>query len=383
MRIGIPRETKDGERRVGVVPEGVRALVEAGHDALVECDAGTASGFSDAEYCAAGAAITSEAAEIWQCPLVVKVKEIQSAEYARLRAGTTVFAFAQLNRDRALLDAVLAARIRVIAYETVRDADGALPLLAPMSRIAGRLAPLAGAQALQTTAGGNGTLIVGVDDVPAARVVVIGAGNVGREAARVAARLGCAVRVFSRGKERLAALEQALARSGLAITTTLLGHSTTALDAAIADADLVIGAVLEPGTLSPKLIRREALRAMRTGSAFVDVGIDQGGIAETSRMTSLSQPTFIADGVVHYAVPNMPALVARTATRALAAATLPYLQALAGGGIVDAIDADEGLAGGVMVWDGAIAHRGLARDAAMPARPRPWRTAHRVGAPAA
>jgi alanine dehydrogenase len=376
MRIGVPRETKDGERRIALVPAGGRALVQAGHDVVVEQGAGAASGFADADYRDAGARIAPEPDETWQCALVVKVKEVQRAEYPRLRAGTTVFGFAQLNRDRALLDAVLASDARLIAYETVRDEAGALPLLAPMSRIAGRLAPLAGAQALHTAAGGNGTLITGVDGVPAARVVVIGAGNVGGEAARIAARLGCEVRVFSRGAKRLAALARSLAREHLPVATTLLGDGNARLDDAIVAADLVIGAVLEPGTLSPRLIRRHVVQSMRKGSALVDVGIDQGGIAETSRMTSLSAPTYVAEGVVHYAVPNMPALVARTASFALAAATLPYVRALAELGIVAAVEADEGLAAGVMVWEGAVAHARLASDAGLPHTAKPWRGRH-------
>ncbi|HEX6138416.1 MAG TPA: NAD-binding protein, partial [Casimicrobiaceae bacterium] len=325
------------------------------------------------------ARIAADADDVWECPLIVKVKEVQRAEYPRLRAGATVFGFAQLNRDPALLETVLATGVRVIAYETVRDADGRLPLLAPMSRIAGRLAPLVGAQALQTVAGGNGTLITGVDDVAAARVVVIGAGNVGGEAARIAARLGCRVQVFSRGAARLDMLERSLARNGTPVAVAVLAEAAEALDAAIAEADLVIGAVLEPGTLSPKLIRREAVRAMRAGSAIVDVGIDQGGIAETSRMTSLSDPTFVEEGVVHYAVPNMPALVARTATLALAAATLPRVRSLADRGVAAAIAADDGLAAGVMVWEGAVVHSGLARDAGKPAAAAPWRSARRAG----
>jgi alanine dehydrogenase len=373
MRIGIPRETKDGERRVAIVPDGARTLVQAGHDVVVEGGAGAASGFADAQYAAAGAHVGADTDEVWACTLVVKVKEVQRGEFARLRSATTVFGFAQLNRDRALLDALLAAGVRVLAYETVRDAAGALPLLAPMSRIAGRLAPLAGAQALQTAAGGNGTLLTGVEGAPAARVVVIGAGNVGTEAARVAARLGCDVSVFSRGAKRLDALAQALRQERWTVTTARLDGATAALDDAVAAADLVIGAVLEPGTLSPKLISRAAVRAMRAGSALVDVGIDQGGVAETSRITSLSHPMRIDEGVVHYAVPNMPALVARTASLALAAAVLPYVRALADRGVVAAIDADPGLAAGVMVWEGALAHPGLARDAQLPHVAQPWR----------
>ena len=378
MRVGIPRERKDGERRVAVVPDGARALAQAGHTLVVESEAGAASGFRDADYRAAGAIVTGDCDEIWQCPLIVKVKEVQPAERSRLHPGTTVFGFAQLNRDPALLAAVLASGVRIIAAETVRDAAGALPLLAPMSRIAGRLAPLAGAQALQTAAGGNGTLITGVDDVAAARVVIVGAGNVGSEAARVAARLGCEVRVFSRGASRLAALERSLAGIGPPIAAVRLDGTAGALDDAVANADLVIGAVLEPGTLSPKLIRRETVRAMRPGSAIVDVGIDQGGIAATSRITTLSNPTYVDEGVVHYAVPNMPALVARTATRALAAAMLPYVRSLAAMGIAHAIDADEELRAGAMVWDGMVTHPGLARDAGLSVVTAPWRAARRI-----
>ncbi len=373
MRIGIPREIKDGERRVAIVPDGVRTLAQAGHEVLVECGAGAASGFADAQYITAGAHLAANTDEIWACALVVKVKEVQRGEFARLRPARTVFGFAQLNRDRALLDALLGAGVRVLAYETVRDAAGALPLLAPMSRIAGRLAPLAGAQALQTASGGNGTLITGVEGAPAARVVVIGAGNVGTEAARVAARLGCDVCVFSRGAKRLGALAQALLQERLHVTTARLDGAGVALVDAVTAADLVIGAVLEPGTLSPKLLSRSTVRAMRAGSALVDVGIDQGGIAETSRMTSLSCPMYVDEGVVHYAVPNMPALVARTASLALAAAVLPYVRALADRGVAAAIDADPGLAAGVLAWDGALAHPGLAHDAQLPHVARPWR----------
>jgi len=373
VRIGVPRETKDGERRVGIVPAGVRVLARAGHSIVIEHDAGHGSGFSDDDYASAGAKIVADAADVWQCPLIVKVKEVQRAEIPLLRPATTIFAFAQINRDPTLLAALLGSGVRVVAYETVRDARGALPLLAPMSRIAGRLAPLVGAEALQTDRGGNGTLLTGADGVEAARVVVIGAGNVGTEAARIAARLGCRVIVLSRGKRRLDALARTLAGEHLSVMTLQLGAASAKFEGAIGAADLLIGAVLEPGTLSPKLISRAALRGMRHGSAFVDVGIDQGGIAETSRMTTLSAPTYVAEGVVHYAAPNLPALVARTATFALAAATLPYVTALADAGVAGALDGDAGLAAGAMVWDGAITHGGLAADAGRQAVMAPWR----------
>jgi len=365
MRIGVPREIKDGERRVGVTPDGVRRLVEDGHTVVVGAGAGAAVGFPDADYAAAGATLAAAPDAVWACELIVKVKEVQPAEYPLLAPGSTVFGFAQINRDPALLAAVLAARIQAIACETVRDEAGGLPLLAPMSRIAGRLAPLVGAAALGTDRGGAGVLLPGVDDVPGARVVVIGAGNVGAEAARMAARMGARVTVLSRGAVRRQALAAALAADGHRAEV----HGFTAADdarlvAAVTAADLVIGAVLEPGTLSPKLRPRALVAAMRPGSAIVDVGIDQGGIAQTSRMTRLSDPTYVECGVVHYAVPNMPALVARTATLALTQATLPAVRALAGRGIALALAADRHLAAGVMVREGHIVHAGLAADAA-------------------
>ena len=364
MRIGVPRETKDGERRVGATPAGVRRLVDDGHAVIVGAGAGAAVGFADADYRAAGAHIAATPDAVWSCDLIVKVKELQPAEYQGLVAGTAVFGFAQLNRDPALLAAVLAARITVIGCETVRDAQGSLPILAPMSRIAGRLAPLVGADALSTVRGGAGVLLCGIDDVPGAKVVVLGAGNVGTEAARIAARLGARVTVFSRGPARRHALAAALAAEGHAVDVFGLpdGRDEGFADA-IADTDLVIGGVLEPGTLSPKLLSRAMVGAMRKGSAIVDVGIDLGGIAETSRMTMLSDPTYVECGVVHYAVPNMPAMVARTATLALTDATLPAVRALAGRGIAAALAADPGLAPGLLVRDGVIVHPGVAADA--------------------
>jgi len=373
MRIGVPCECKDGERRVGLTPVGARALIADGHSVVIAPAAGSAVGFADADYSSVGAEIAASPEALWSCELIVKVKELQPCEFARLVPGTTVFAFAQLHRDRVLLNAVLAARIQMIAYETVRDAAGALPLLAPMSRIAGRLAPFAGAQSLATDRGGSGVLLPGVDDVPAANVVIVGAGSVGSEAARVAARIGCRVCVFSRGEARRTALQRALEELGHDVETySLSGADDARFCAAVTRADLVIGAVLEPGTMSPKLLRRSLVASMRRGSALVDVGIDQGGIAETSRMTQLSAPTYVEEGVVHYAVPNMPSLVARTATIALTDATLPQVRALAGRGITAALAADPGLRAGAMVWQGAIVHAGLAADVNVPLVPTPW-----------
>jgi len=377
MRVGIPREIKDGERRVALLPDGVRALAAAGHDVVVERDAGTAIGVTNDDYRAAGAVIASgpdAAGGPWSCPLVVKVKELQPAEYGRLVAGTTICGFAQLARDPALLDAVRAARIRVVAFETVRTPDGVAPLLAPMSRIAGRLAPFAGGLALGTDRGGAGVLLTGVDAVPPASVVVVGAGSAGTEAARVAASIGCRVRLVSRGAQRLAAAAAALAAAGLRVRAdTLDALGADGFAAALADADVIIGAVLEPGRLSAKLVTRAHLRSMRAGSAFVDVGIDQGGIAQTSRMTSLSAPTYVEEGVVHYAVPNMPSLVARTAAFALAAAALPYVLRLAQQGVEKALASDAALAAGTMIWDGAIVDPRLAADRGERCAAPPWR----------
>jgi alanine dehydrogenase len=373
MRIGVPREIKDGERRVGVVPDGVRALVADGHDVLIERAAGAAAGFDDGDYARAGATVVAEASAAWACDLIVKVKELQPPEFGLLSRGTTILGYAQLTRDPDLVGVLLAAGVRVIACERVQDSTGAMPLLAPMSRIAGRLAPFAGAFALGTDRGGAGVLLPGVDDVAPARVVVIGAGTSGSEAARVAARMGCRVIVFSRGAQRLTDLASELAVAGTPIDAQTLDRAgAEGFAAAVAAADLVIGAVLEPGRLSPHLISRTHLRSMRAGSAFVDIGIDQGGIAETSRLSTLSEPTYVAERIVHYAVPNMPALVARTATCAYTAATLPYVRRLAGRGIEHALRDDNGLARGVAVWEGVIVDPALAATLALPLARFPW-----------
>ena len=358
MRIGVPREVKDGEARVGIVPEGVARLVAAGHELVVERGAGRASGYADEAYAAAGARLFDDATAIYRAELVVKVKELQPQEWPLLSAGTTLFGFAQLSRDPALLDAVLRARIRYIAYETIADAAGDLPLLAAMSRIAGRLAPLIAARLLMNDHGGSGVLLPGVGSVEPGRVVVLGAGNVGGEAAAVATGMGCDVTVFARSARRFGALQSRLSRPA-----QMMICSPELLAPAVAQADVIIGAVLEPGRLSPRLLARSMVRSMRHGSVLVDVGIDQGGIAETSRMTQLSAPTYIDEGVIHYCVPNMPALVPRTATLALAGATLPYVRVMAARGIQQALDEDPGLRAGMQVSDGRITHAGLAADA--------------------
>lgn len=340
MRIGIPREIKDGEFRVALTPAGVAEL----KDVVVEPGAGLGIGFGDTEYVSAGAAL----GDPWQCELVVKVKELQPPEYAKPRHGQTIFGFQHLAPDPALLAAALASGATFIAYETVGQRDARLPILAPMSAIAGRLAVQVGAWCLQKHNGGSGVLLPGLDGVPPGKVVILGAGNVGANALAIAYGIGAWVTVFARTERRFATLRESYPdvayRAGL--------------DAeAIADADLVIGAVLTPGELSPTLITRHTLARMRPGSALVDVGIDQGGIAETSRPTSHSDPIYLAEGVVHYCVPNMPAACARTASLALERAVLPYVHMLA------ASKMDDDLATGVQVRAGKITHAQLAKDA--------------------
>jgi len=358
MLIGVPKETKDHEFRVGLTPAGVHALEQAGHTVLVETGAGARVGCADADFAAAGAHLAASAAEVYErAEMIVKVKELQAAEFALTRPGQILFAYQHFAPDPVLLQHVIACGLTCIAYETVADAQGNLPLLAPMSRVAGRLAPQAGAWALQMANGGSGVLLGGVAGVPPAKVVVVGAGNVGTNALQIAVGMGAHVTLFDRGVAKLAALEQ-LYRGRVATCVA----DPLALDRAIADADLVIGAVLIPGKLSPRFISRALLGRMRPGSVIVDVGIDQGGIAETSRPTSHSEPLFVEEGIVHYCVPNMPSAVARTATLALTQATLPYALKLANLGLRRALVEDPGLMQGLQVHAGKVTHAGLAED---------------------
>jgi len=338
MRIGVPREIKDGEFRVALTPAAVLQL----RNVVVEPGAGTGIGFSDADYVAAGATL----GDAWDCELVVKVKELQPPEYGKPRRGQTVFGFQHFAPEPPLLDAALASGATFVAFETVGQ-DCGLPILAPMSAIAGRLAVQVGAWYLQKQNGGSGVLLPGLDGVPPGKVVILGAGNVGANALAIAYGIGAWVTVFARTERRFAALTESypdvVYRTGLD-------------PQAIVDADLVIGGVLIPGRLSPKLITRDMLRRMRPGSALVDVGIDQGGIAQTSRPTSHSQPIYIEEGVVHYCVPNMPAACARTASLALERAIFPYVQLLA----LNQMNDD--LRTGVQVRAGEITHPQLALD---------------------
>jgi alanine dehydrogenase len=341
MRIGLPREIKDGERRVALTPAGVRALAREGHAVVFEPGAGAGVGFADAEYARAGAA----PGDAWDCELVVKVKELQRAEYARPRIGQSVFGFQHFAPEPALLEAALASGASFFAYETVGQEGGRLPVLAPMSAIAGRLAVQVGAWCLQQPNGGSGVLLSGVDGVAPGKVVIVGAGNVGANALAVAHGLGADVTVHARSDRRFAALGTRYPRARFEASAPR-----------IEDADLVIAGVLTPGRMSPKLITRAMLRAMRPGSVLVDVGIDQGGIAETSRPTKHSAPTYVEEGVVHYCVPNMPAACARTASLALEQAALPYVRQLATG------TPDDDLRTALQVYAGRVVHAQLARD---------------------
>lgn len=360
MLVGVPREIKDHEYRVGLTPAGVHALIERGHQVCIETTAGARVGFSDADYESAGARIVKTAAEVFAADMVVKVKELLPAEYSLPRRGQILFAYLHLAPEPALLDALLASGVTGIAYETVSDAAGRLPLLAPMSRIAGRLSIQFGAWALQMANGGSGVLLGGVAGVPPGKVVILGAGESGSHAAQIAAGVGADVTVFDINLARLDQLDQ---MHGGRIKTAF--SEPLAIAHHVVEADLLIGALLIPGKLAPKLISRKLLSRMRPGSVLVDIAIDQGGISETSRPTSHSQPLFVEEGVVHYSVPNMPSAVARTATLALTQATYPYVLKLADRGL-DALADDPGLAKGLQVLGGALTHAGLADDVKRP-----------------
>ena len=340
MHIGLPKEIKDGEFRVGLTPEGAATLVRAGHAVSFEPGAGAESGFADDDYVRAGAS----PGDAWSAELVVKVKELQPAEWRKPRPEQTVFGFQHFAPDARLLDAALASGATFVAFETVGEASG-LPILSPMSAIAGRLAVQVGAWCLQKQNGGSGVLLPGVVGVAPGRVIILGAGNVGANALAVAKGMGASVKVYAKSEKRFAPLRERYPD---------VAFSTAAPQ--IADADLVVGGVLTPGQMSPKLITRKMLRAMRPGSALVDVGIDQGGIAESSRPTKHSAPIYVEEGVVHYCVPNMPAACARTASLALEQALLPYALKLAAG------ETDADLQTGVQVKAGKVVHAQLARD---------------------
>jgi len=355
MRIGVAKEIKPQEYRVALTPAGARELVQRGHDILVEAGAGTGSAFPDDAYVRAGAQIGS-VDEVWErSELLLKVKEPIAPEYSRLRAGLTLFTYLHVAADEPLTHALVDSGITGIAYETVETDRGALPLLAPMSEIAGRLAPQAGAYHLEKPKGGRGLLLGGVAGVAPGRVVVIGGGIVGYNAAVIALGLGAQVTILERSVDRMRHLEEIL--SG---RVSLLMSSSLQVEESLKEADLVIGAVLIPGALAPKLVTRDMLVSMKEGSVLVDVAIDQGGCAETSRATTHDDPVYTVEGVIHYCVANMPGAVPITSTRALTNVTLPYVEAIADHGVVDAIRRDPALARGVNVLGGHVTYEAVA-----------------------
>lgn len=350
MIIGVPKEIKSNEYRVGLSPQSARELVLHGHEVLIEHHAGSAIGFTDEDYLAAGAQILGTAEEVFEfASLIVKVKEPQAIEYERLQPGQTLFTYLHLAPDPKQAEGLRKSGATCIAYETVTDPQGGLPLLAPMSEVAGRMAVQTGAQSLEKQKGGPGILLGGVPGVAPANVLILGGGVVGTNAAKMAIGMGANVTLMDKSLPRLRYLDDVF--SG---RVRLLYSKTADIEAELPHSDLVIGAVLLPGAAAPKLITREMLGMMRAGSVLVDVAIDQGGCFETSRPTTHADPTYLVDGIIHYCVANIPGTVARTATLALNNATIPFTLALANKGIIAALQADPHLMNGLNVHAGHI-----------------------------
>lgn len=357
MIIGIPKEIKVHEYRVGATPEMVRLLVDSGHTVLVQSYAGTRIGFTDDDYKKAGATIVGTAAEVYTAEMIIKVKELQQNEFSLMHEGQVLFCYLHLAPDPIQTAALIEKKVVAIAYETVVDAQGRLPLLIPMSEIAGRISIQVGATALQMNQGGKGTLLGGVAGVAPAYVVVIGGGIVGTEAARMAMGLGANVVVIDRDVNRLRLLD---ALFGPAMRT--LYSTPHTIEEEVKKADLVVGSVLVPGKLAPKLVTRSMVSKMSPGSVIVDVAIDQGGCLETSKPTTHADPTYVVDGVVHYCVTNMPGACARTATLALTHATMDYALKLANKGYVKALKEDANLRQGLNVCLGHVTNAPVAHD---------------------
>ncbi len=362
MIVGIPKEIKNREYRVGATPDCVRAYVRAGHGVLVQRGAGLGAGFDDEAYRVAGASLVDEAVELYaRAEMVVKVKEPLASEYELLQRGQLLFTYLHLAAVPALAEALMRRRVTAVAYETIQLPDGSLPCLAPMSAIAGRLSVQEGAKYLERAYGGRGVLLGGVPGVERGKVVVLGGGVVGTHATKVAVGLGAEVTLLELSPRRLAELDDLF---GGRVQTL---HANEAnLGRSLAQADLVIGAVLVPGAAAPKLIRREHLRQMQPGALIVDVAVDQGGCAETTHATSHDEPLYTVDGVLHYAVPNMPAAVARTSTLALTSITLPYALLLAAHGFEGAAARRPELRGGLNVADGRVVHPTVAEALRLP-----------------
>lgn len=362
MYIGVPKEVKNHEYRVGMVPASVRELILNGHQVVIETEAGKGIGISDADYEAVGAHISKSAAEVFhQAELIVKVKEPQPEECKMLHKDQILFTYLHLAPDPLQTELLVKSGCTAIAYETVTDHQGGLPLLSPMSEVAGRMSIQAGAHCLEKAQGGNGMLLGGVPGVPPAKVVVIGGGVVGTNAARMAMGMEAHVIVIDKSLRRLKELDF---QFGSKLTT--LYATRDAIEESVIHADLVVGAVLVPGAAAPKLVTHEILRKMRPGSVVVDVAIDQGGCFETSRPTTHTQPTYVVDGVVHYCVSNMPGGVARTATFALNNATLPFILAIANKGYKQALLADKHLLDGLNIHAGKITYAAVAHALGLP-----------------
>ena len=354
MIIGLPKEIKNNEFRVGLTPGNVSDYVAAGHTVKVEAGAGLGSGFADAEYVAAGATIVATAAEAWDAEMVCKVKEPVESEYKYFRENMILYTYLHLADNKPLTEALLEKKVKSIAYETIVGPRGGLPCLAPMSHIAGRLSVQEGAKYLEKTFGGRGVLLAGVPGVARGNIVILGGGNVGTNACKMAVGMGANVTVLDLNLERLGYLDDVFPKQ----ITTLYASRGNVLEA-IKEADLVIGAVLIPGAVAPKLVRKDDLKLMKPGAVIVDVAIDQGGCIETSHATTHTDPIFEVDGIVHYCVANMPGAVARTSTQALANATLPYGLKIAKMGAEAACKADKGLMQGLNTYDGKVTFKGV------------------------
>lgn len=365
MIVGLPKEIKDNEYRVGLTPAGVRALSDAGHIVVVEKNAGGGSGFDDDLYRRAGAQTIESADDVWaQSDMIVKVKEPIAPEYHRMREGQLLFTYLHLAPDKKLTDELLKRKVTGIAYETITDRRGGLPLLTPMSEVAGRMAIQVGAHYLEKMSGGAGILLGGVPGVPAARVVIIGGGVVGTNAAKIAVGMGAHVTIIDNNLDRLRELDDIFLSK---IST--LASSAYMIHDAISQADLIIGAVLVPGAAAPKLVTRSMLKDVPNGAVIVDVAVDQGGCIETTHPTTHSDPTYYVEGVLHYCVANMPGAVPRTSTFALTNATLPYALKLANKGFLEAISSDVMLKAGVNTYAGHCTYEAVATDQGIPYSP--------------
>ena len=356
MKIGCVKEIKNNEFRVGLTPDNVKSYVAAGHHVYVEKGAGMGSGFYDKEYVAAGANLLEDPAEIWQlCDMMIKVKEPLPEEYGYFHDGLILYTYLHLAADREQMDALLDGKVKAVAYETLQETDGSLPLLAPMSQIAGRLAVQEGAKYLEKTYGGRGVLLAGVPGTPKANVVVLGGGTVGANACKIAFGMGANVTVLDISLPRLEKLDIMFGSR----LQTLVSNDAN-IERAVKEADLVIGAVLVPGASTPKLFKREYLPEMKEGAVFVDVAIDQGGCGESSQVTTHDDPIFSEYGIIHYCVGNMPGAVARTSTIALTNATLRYGLEIANVGLEAAIAQSDVIASGVNCYDGKVCCKNLA-----------------------